>query len=400
MTYFNNIIKLLFHLPQGVVISLIIISLFFNYKLIQLQSNLDYKIYNFTYTITCVILYITLFIGLIIALRYYTWGHSIAIFAFLDKIKHLFTTNKLCFILLINIWLNVMICLIKIRKCLIKQILKLNLYITGIMHFSKKYKKPGYISDYERYFGIFKNRFSYQEVIMQPLRYRFIRLIVFYYKWINKKSGEFVYNKHVYLWEKYFKTFLSNIPLFILIILFFFDIIINNGNITNIFYYLPFYFIYTLWYNISYFICNTRFSTNEIIWERYYDEEFTIYSNTTEEEDLYFLEYIANGFIPISLKNDDIQHFIAFEALFIYNRRFLKDSDFPKAKIYTNPNTNEMINGNIKSISSIEIDKITIKDLKKINKKNTKEQLVKKEINEDKMLKFLEEIDNTKANSK
>jgi hypothetical protein len=125
--------------------------------------------------------------------------------------------------------------------------------------------------------------------------------------------------------------------------------------------YVYFFFMF------SYFTSNTSFRTSQIIWERYYVEDIVLYCNTTPEEDKYFLRYIANGFIPISLKLDDFLGFPDFESFFIYNRMFVKDDKFPNKRIFTNRNTGET--GDLSGVTWTEINKITANDLKSVNKR-------------------------------
>ena len=82
------------------------------------------------------------------------------------------------------------------------------------------------------------------------------------------------------------------------------------------------------------------------------------------------MEYIANGFIPISLKYEDLIEFINFAILFNYNIRFIRDKNYLNNSTFTNPNTNEIINVNLTEDEII--DNITAKDLKRLNKNRRK----------------------------
>jgi hypothetical protein len=81
---------------------------------------------------------------------------------------------------------------------------------------------------------------------------------------------------------KVFNYFLCILPISLLIMLFTYDLYYI---ITKIYYYLPLYLLYTVWYNVSLFICNTDKVLNLIICERYYQESDVLYIGTESKED-------------------------------------------------------------------------------------------------------------------
>lgn len=130
------------------------------------------------------------------------------------------------------------------------------------------------------------------------------------------------------------------LPLLIIPCLFFYDYFLYNGIITKVFYYLPFYFIYTIWKNSSSFLHNTNISFNNVIYERYYKDD-VLYINTTKAEESILATYLR---FKLVLLNTDTLEFI---QKFKHYRRFihLKDSYF------INASTKEIVDIN-NSISS------------------------------------------------
>ena len=82
----------------------------------------------------------------------------------------------------------------------------------------------------------------------------------------------------------------------VLLFLFLYDLYYNDFVIQFTFYYLPFYFIYSLWKNTSQFLSETDVEFNFIIYERYYEEDNVLYVNTIDEEEEILLGYIHNNF--------------------------------------------------------------------------------------------------------
>ncbi len=347
MAYLYNIADLLLKVPSALVI-LVLVSL--NYIVYNFKYNLDYKIYSFFITLFWIISYVVFFIFFILLIRYYTWGYAFNLYAFLNKIKTMYITNKIQLCILFNFWVLFLLIFIKIRNFCIKQILKLNLYVTGIIN---QRRKLNYTSSYELFFAKFKNKYSYNSLILERLKWQFIKLLNCYTKYF--KQREIKAEIFFYFWNKYLSVFINKLHIIFLLTLLLYDILYNNCIITKVFYYLPFYFIYTLWQQLSNFICNTNFPTNEIIWERYYDEENVLYINTTKMEDNYFLHYMANGFIPISFDFETILVHAEFERFIIINRRFLRDKNNTKGKVYINPNTHETTGDMLKDPGIIKI---------------------------------------------
>ena len=125
---------------------------------------------------------------------------------------------------------------------------------------------------------------------------------------------------------------------------------INFFNITKIFYYLPFFVIYNLWYNSSCFLLKTNSSLNRIIYERYYEENNVLYINTTDEEDEVFNSYLKQKLICPAQKYyigfpedkfiDEYQNINHWCNLFMRDKRFIriKNSENVLGHRYVNKN--------------------------------------------------------------
>ena len=84
--------------------------------------------------------------------------------------------------------------------------------------------------------------------------------------------------------------------LLLFLLLFTYDCYYHNWIISKVFYYLPFYMLYNLWYKSSQFICSQNARYNRIIYERYYCRDVIIYYALTDEEETILEDYIRKGF--------------------------------------------------------------------------------------------------------
>lgn len=237
--------------------------------------------------------------------------------------------------------------MLKIKAFLHKEILKRHLYYYYFSHLNstKNFveKNPGKLpteKDYQLYVKIcykLKGKLDYVHYmdkfvfygILEPLR------ILLYKDSLSMKI------------VKYIKIFFTLLPKIILVILLIIDCIYNHFNIHLIFYYLPFYFVFSLWTSLSAFLKKTHDSLNNIIYERYYEENVIKYINTTDEEDNYIFKYIEQHCICFihNIKTDDfdiytenMEAIFAFPQIFIYNRRFIRVGN---TNIFQNLNTGE-----------------------------------------------------------
>lgn len=85
--------------------------------------------------------------------------------------------------------------------------------------------------------------------------------------------------------------------IFILPTLVLYDILFSDYIITTIFKFLPYYFIYTLWYNLSEFYKPVFHDAtlDEIICDIYYNKPKIMYFNLDEKDAKVIAHYIANG---------------------------------------------------------------------------------------------------------
>lgn len=127
--------------------------------------------------------------------------------------------------------------------------------------------------------------------------------------------------------------------------LFLYNCYFNNFIITKIFYYLPFYIIYNIWYNITEFLTYTDGTLNRIIYKRYYEEDNVLYLESTEEENKHIENYLKRKLICPSehykYTEKYPETYLAFtnwNHLYMHQRRFVRDQN-PKYKnryVYVN----------------------------------------------------------------
>jgi hypothetical protein len=144
------------------------------------------------------------------------------------------------------------------------------------------------------------------------------------------------------------RLIIKKIPLSFLIILFLYDCYFNSYVITKIFYYLPFYLVYTIWYNLTMFLCNNDAILDRIIYERYYEENNVVYVATTIEQDEYILKYIRGNFkafwidfkyVSFTEYNNKMDIFTTYANLIIYSCRYVRDTKNMAEEIYYHPYT-------------------------------------------------------------
>ena len=95
-----------------------------------------------------------------------------------------------------------------------------------------------------------------------------------------------------------FNRYMFKLPDYFLFFLILYDSIFHDFIFIKIFYYLPFYMIYKTFHGISYFTGNTDEPLlNVMIFEMYYQEDFTRFFDIEEEECRFFLGYLKSGLV-------------------------------------------------------------------------------------------------------
>jgi hypothetical protein len=155
-----------------------------------------------------------------------------------------------------------------------------------------------------------------------------------------------IFNKRSYagLPIKKIKLVLKHLPLIVLLTLFLYELYYNYYNIHLIFYYLPFYFLFQLWENVTTFLKNTNIMLNSILYELYYEKNVK-YIDITPEEETFILTYIARHcrclskdiYDPdINVKLEKQELISNFAIIFIRNRRYVRIDD---TNFFENPYT-------------------------------------------------------------
>lgn len=112
----------------------------------------------------------------------------------------------------------------------------------------------------------------------------------------------------------------------ILLLLFLYDCYFNNFLITKIFYYLPFYIVYNIWYNVTEFLTYTRDDLNRIM-------SFIHNPQSTPEENAIIENYLRRNLICLSehykftdKRYETYSTFGNWIKLYNYNRRFVRST--------------------------------------------------------------------------
>lgn len=260
-----------------------------------------FKIKNFILNYLLVFIYISIFILLLFALRMYRIGfqldlkpfyHFILFFVYqkeflLSLITILFIVNFI-FIFIIGIkYLKLVLELHILRQHLYLSYPHNNEYIKKFLPF---YYSRGYTNIYRLCLYIFK-KFNYY-TLLQFIKFNLYKLIsmVEHYKFFVKiliKLEQIVLN------------FLKPKIMFIfLVLLILYDILFNDSILQTIYYILPYYFIFSLWYKLSLFLRVFHDPLlNEIIFDIYYKNAEILYLNITDDEIMLIATYIRNGLL-------------------------------------------------------------------------------------------------------
>jgi hypothetical protein len=318
-----------------------ILIIYFIVIILKYKRGTDYKIYNFYQNGLYIVAYIGVFILLLFYIRYLTWGNSTDLQVIFYKTKDLYQHSLGYFIIKILFFVFILVSIFKIKYLLTQEIIKRHLYL---FYTSKYMKKAKAKFSYEKFIKRFHEHYSYEDLFYTPI---WAVAASFHLKskeykgkfglGITKLLGFLIYKK------QRLRLFVRLFPFQLLIYLIIYDCYMNNFVISKVFYYLPFYLLYTLWYNASEFLRNTDNTLNRILYERYYEEDEYAYINTTEEEDNYIFSYIKNRF-QILWTSETYNILVPFQISIIQNRRYTRDRDITNEKVYENSSTGDRVN--------------------------------------------------------
>jgi len=313
------------------------------------NTSTNYKIENILISFLSVFIYTFVFFLLILYMRYLRWGYTVELLSLYEQWHNLFKTVPcLISIIFIEILLFGIVVLNQIRRFLIRELIKVHLYV----YYSLYNKTIKDLVNTGTDFGSISMEQKY------PLYNRVINKLGNYWSWENTMSRiawkyvlkPYCEKYHLEIIPKWLhnsvKLILRYGVLFLLIIILLFDIN-HDYTLHYIFYYLPFYFIYSLWKNISKYLSHVDNALDFIIYERFYQEDNVIYCNTTIEEEQIIQEYIKRGFRAYfkdlsPIENPEEWEFMTtFPMMFKYQRRFILNN---KTGIFENKNTGEAFN--------------------------------------------------------
>lgn len=276
-SYFNTHYNVLTYL---ILLGLIVLFCYLIYKVYCFKLDHKYRIKNFYLTYFFVFIYIFYYIIIMLIFRYQAWGHSFDLHQLYLVFSNIYHISKVLLLFVLILLILIFLTLIKVRLFLLKEIRKFHLFYQNDSTFRRSLKMqpiweaegcPGDIN-----------------LMIKSQYHTLVDEIKFYYtfhgllkKIWSKINGEYyeLTNKDIkYL--KGLRNFLLFGPKLILIFLIIYDCYYYNFILTKIFYYLPFYIIYMLWYQATDFIYNTCDVMNKLLYERFYLEEFVIYART------------------------------------------------------------------------------------------------------------------------
>src|ERR1700677_88119 len=367
MIYFYNFINYFSLYPFKVIfLFIIILQVLVIHRIFKVNLGTKYKIYNHIFNWFWILLYIAVYIGVLFFIRYHTWGQRIDLKKFQVNLQDLYGIGILYPLILLLLYILFITLLYKFKQYLTKEVIKRHLYHyhmsqeTGAIRAMKdKRAINSYDTLYIDWLRLFQYGYSYENFRFSSNFY--FRSYTFYLRDSKKSFMRFIYKitfgkldiiYGVSATNRLFDNILRLIPISILITLCLYDLYYNAGVITKIYYYLPFYLLYTIWYNVSHFICNTDSTLNHIICERYYQESEVLYIGTKPEEDEFILEYIRRGFKAYEVDyryntSDDflekLEQLGQWKITFMNQRRYLRDKTNMQEEYYYNETTEEML---------------------------------------------------------
>lgn len=209
-----------------------------------------FKIQNYYFTYTLVIIYICYNFSFYFILRCLRWGQNIDIKLIYNHFLTLFRNHSMIQnILQLELMLIFIICflilLFQFRTIIIKEVYKFHLYETN-KHLENEQKE----SFYSKYMHRFARKYSFN-TLERKLNIFFSGNICKFLSIFVGKSKKLDESIGYYFLDDKFKNFLRYLPLVILILLLLYECYFNNFILHLIFYYLPFYILVLFYFRIS-----------------------------------------------------------------------------------------------------------------------------------------------------
>ncbi len=333
---------------------------------ISLKFNIGirHKIHNFYLNYFFLSIYIIYYIIAIGTFRWYAWGKYLDLKPFFNTFAIQFIENPLIFFIQLLLLILIFIWLSKLRLYLLKEVRKrhifqynyynyyyLKIYINGCKQANKTIETGlEYIPLYTRFCDRLGSRYSCDRV--------YARVLGFINKTIPQNTIFQCKDTGWMIMPKFILLFVNKAPFLLLLTIVVYECISQNWILHYIFFYLPIYFIYMQWFTISNFLTMTHTEINRIIYERYYEEDHVLYSNTTDEEDKFFDTYLKDNLRNPAYFVDWTNKFahsyktvVEWKNLFLYWRRYVR----------TDPNTLQFWND---AGEGFEMEQKAFEDLK------------------------------------
>ena len=346
-----------------ILISLILCRLLFKVFTKEIRPNgfefMELKVNNRLITWICVILYISVFIFAIAILRFYRKGLVIDLKSIYMFFKFLWINNDYLFIIIILLLSILYLLTFVILLKYIKSLLEIHLLR---LHIILWYGRKGYyawsIPPYDRILitGIYREivywfTFISKDKLESKLHDVFRNIILY----LDSKSFTLIHD-----FIRLFRTLMINslnikYNIILIPILVLYDCYYNQFIITTLFQFLPYYFVYTIWYKLSLFYYEANFQMDWVLYELYYGEPQIQYFRLDDDKIRLDL-YVRNGLrIPPGLYNEyyyietgshafRIQHYCKYELIDEVNEIYYNTNTNDKITLKEKDNTNENIN--------------------------------------------------------
>lgn len=259
----------------------------------------DLKSTNRLITWICVTLYISIFIVAIAILRFYRKELSLDLKPIYMFFKFLWINHDYLFIVVILVLCILYMLLFVILLKYIKSFLEIHLLK---LHIILWYDKNGYfawtvppndrVSVTSRYKEIV---YWFKLISFDKLKGKISQFFIKIGLYFEQRSYILI-GKFLDLCESFLRNSLNikyNILLIPILVLY--DCYYNHFVLTTLFQFLPYYFLYTIWYKLSIFYIEANFQIDDIIHELYYDSPKVMYLRLDNDDKIRLDLYVRFG---------------------------------------------------------------------------------------------------------
>jgi hypothetical protein len=272
----------------------------------------DLKSDNQLVTWICVTLYIFIFILAIAVLRLYRKDLSLDLKPIYTFFKFAWTNHDYLFIIIILVSCILYMLLFVIILKYIKSFLEIHLLK---LHIVLWYDKKDYIAWTVPPYDRISVTSRYKEIVYWFKLISFDKLETkiscFFIKiglYFKQRLYIFILiDKFLDLFENFVRNSLNiKYNIFLIPMLVLYDCYFNNFVLTTLFQFLPYYFVYTIWYKLSIFYIEANFHMDNIIHELYYDSPKVMYLGLDNDDKIRLDLYIRFGLkIPAKPNSKD-----------------------------------------------------------------------------------------------